>query len=168
MEGPGAAAAAVGAGPGGSNVSAFLTKLWTLVEDPETDPLICWSPVRAVGAAPPLRASLRSPLSGPRLRELAVNYPAEPFPRGVRRGGEAYTALGLLRAGLGGVPGGRGAFCVWLRPSWGGGGLSGRGGAFSAVGCALRCFRVVCFAGLKGERPGLKREGLNALQVILL
>lgn len=44
MEGPGAAAAAVGAGPGGSNVSAFLTKLWTLVEDPETDPLICWSP----------------------------------------------------------------------------------------------------------------------------
>ncbi|XP_034980514.2 heat shock factor protein 1 isoform X1 [Zootoca vivipara] len=29
---------------GGSNVPAFLTKLWTLVEDPETDPLICWSP----------------------------------------------------------------------------------------------------------------------------
>ncbi|XP_012673764.1 heat shock factor protein 1 [Clupea harengus] len=28
----------------GSNVPAFLTKLWTLVEDPETDPLICWSP----------------------------------------------------------------------------------------------------------------------------
>uniref|UniRef100_A0A8D0CRX5 Heat shock transcription factor 1 n=1 Tax=Sander lucioperca TaxID=283035 RepID=A0A8D0CRX5_SANLU len=23
---------------------AFLTKLWTLVEDPDTDPLICWSP----------------------------------------------------------------------------------------------------------------------------
>ncbi|XP_032297532.1 heat shock factor protein 1 [Coturnix japonica] len=44
MDGPGAAAAAVGAGPGGSNVSAFLTKLWTLVEDPDTDPLICWSP----------------------------------------------------------------------------------------------------------------------------
>ncbi|XP_074842545.1 heat shock factor protein 1 isoform X2 [Carettochelys insculpta] len=39
MEGPGA-----GAGPGGSNVPAFLTKLWTLVEDPDTDPLICWSP----------------------------------------------------------------------------------------------------------------------------
>ncbi|XP_014823593.1 PREDICTED: heat shock factor protein-like isoform X1 [Poecilia mexicana] len=36
-------------GPGavvvsGGNVPAFLTKLWTLVEDPETDPLICWSP----------------------------------------------------------------------------------------------------------------------------
>ncbi|XP_016401379.1 heat shock factor protein 1-like isoform X2 [Sinocyclocheilus rhinocerous] len=36
-------------GPGGvmvsgSNVPAFLTKLWTLVEDPDTDPLICWSP----------------------------------------------------------------------------------------------------------------------------
>uniref|UniRef100_A0A6J0UPS4 Heat shock factor protein 1 isoform X5 n=1 Tax=Pogona vitticeps TaxID=103695 RepID=A0A6J0UPS4_9SAUR len=31
-------------GGGGSNVPAFLTKLWTLVEDPETDPLICWSP----------------------------------------------------------------------------------------------------------------------------
>ncbi|XP_072458795.1 heat shock factor protein 1 isoform X1 [Notamacropus eugenii] len=30
------------AGP--SNVPAFLTKLWTLVSDPETDPLICWSP----------------------------------------------------------------------------------------------------------------------------
>ncbi|XP_029919903.1 heat shock factor protein 1 isoform X2 [Myripristis murdjan] len=29
---------------GGSNVPAFLTKLWTLVEDPDTDPLICWSP----------------------------------------------------------------------------------------------------------------------------
>ncbi|XP_030644663.1 heat shock factor protein 1 isoform X4 [Chanos chanos] len=28
----------------GSNVPAFLTKLWTLVEDPETDSLICWSP----------------------------------------------------------------------------------------------------------------------------
>ncbi|XP_066530008.1 heat shock factor protein 1-like isoform X2 [Hoplias malabaricus] len=27
-----------------SNVPAFLTKLWTLVDDPETDPLICWSP----------------------------------------------------------------------------------------------------------------------------
>ncbi|XP_054619376.1 heat shock factor protein-like isoform X2 [Dunckerocampus dactyliophorus] len=27
-----------------SNVPAFLTKLWTLLEDPETDPLICWSP----------------------------------------------------------------------------------------------------------------------------
>ncbi|XP_033855843.2 heat shock factor protein 1-like isoform X1 [Acipenser ruthenus] len=40
-----------GAGPvsggilgSGSNVPAFLTKLWTLVEDPDTDPLICWSP----------------------------------------------------------------------------------------------------------------------------
>uniref|UniRef100_A0A8B9SUE4 HSF-type DNA-binding domain-containing protein n=1 Tax=Anas platyrhynchos TaxID=8839 RepID=A0A8B9SUE4_ANAPL len=31
------------AGPRG-NVPAFLTKLWTLVEDPDTDPLICWSP----------------------------------------------------------------------------------------------------------------------------
>uniref|UniRef100_A0A672I877 Heat shock factor protein 1-like n=1 Tax=Salarias fasciatus TaxID=181472 RepID=A0A672I877_SALFA len=28
----------------GGSVPAFLTKLWTLVEDPETDPLICWSP----------------------------------------------------------------------------------------------------------------------------
>uniref|UniRef100_A0A3B5MRE6 Vertebrate heat shock transcription factor C-terminal domain-containing protein n=1 Tax=Xiphophorus couchianus TaxID=32473 RepID=A0A3B5MRE6_9TELE len=40
----------VGGGTGGvvvsgGNVPAFLTKLWTLVEDPETDPLICWSPV---------------------------------------------------------------------------------------------------------------------------
>ncbi|KAG7316872.1 hypothetical protein KOW79_019170 [Hemibagrus wyckioides] len=28
----------------GNNVPAFLTKLWTLVDDPDTDPLICWSP----------------------------------------------------------------------------------------------------------------------------
>lgn len=28
-----------------SNVPAFLTKLWTLVEDPETNHLICWSAV---------------------------------------------------------------------------------------------------------------------------
>ncbi|XP_073418486.1 heat shock factor protein 1 isoform X2 [Dendrobates tinctorius] len=28
----------------GSNVPAFLAKLWSLVEDSETDPLICWSP----------------------------------------------------------------------------------------------------------------------------
>ncbi|KAM5211054.1 heat shock factor protein 1 isoform 2-T2 [Hipposideros larvatus] len=35
--GPGAA--------GPSNVPAFLTKLWTLVSDPDTDALICWSPV---------------------------------------------------------------------------------------------------------------------------
>ncbi|KAK0135161.1 Heat shock factor protein 1 [Merluccius polli] len=27
-----------------NNVPAFLTKLWTLVEDPHTDELICWSP----------------------------------------------------------------------------------------------------------------------------
>ncbi|MBN3280551.1 HSF1 protein, partial [Polyodon spathula] len=33
----------------GSNVPAFLTKLWTLVEDPDTDPLICWSPVSGEG-----------------------------------------------------------------------------------------------------------------------
>jgi len=26
-------------------VPAFLTKLWTLVEDPATDELICWDPV---------------------------------------------------------------------------------------------------------------------------
>ncbi|CAN9503556.1 unnamed protein product [Ophioblennius macclurei] len=30
--------------PSGGSVPAFLTKLWTLVEDPDTDPLICWSP----------------------------------------------------------------------------------------------------------------------------
>lgn len=28
-----------------NNVPAFLTKLWTLVEDPETNHLICWSTV---------------------------------------------------------------------------------------------------------------------------
>lgn len=53
MEGPGAAA--VGASPGGGNVPAFLAKLWTLVEDPDTDALICWSPVSAGrrGGRPP-------------------------------------------------------------------------------------------------------------------
>ncbi|XP_008832659.1 heat shock factor protein 1 isoform X4 [Nannospalax galili] len=36
---------AVGPGTAGpSNVPAFLTKLWTLVSDPDTDALICWSP----------------------------------------------------------------------------------------------------------------------------
>ena len=30
---------------GGQGVPAFLTKLWTLVEDPSTDELICWDPV---------------------------------------------------------------------------------------------------------------------------
>uniref|UniRef100_A0A672Y3G4 Heat shock transcription factor 4 n=1 Tax=Sphaeramia orbicularis TaxID=375764 RepID=A0A672Y3G4_9TELE len=41
----------VGGGGGGggavytSNVPAFLTKLWTLVEDPDTNHLICWSAV---------------------------------------------------------------------------------------------------------------------------
>uniref|UniRef100_G1QDM9 HSF-type DNA-binding domain-containing protein n=1 Tax=Myotis lucifugus TaxID=59463 RepID=G1QDM9_MYOLU len=35
----------VGSGAAGpSNVPAFLTKLWTLVSDPDTDALICWSP----------------------------------------------------------------------------------------------------------------------------
>ncbi|XP_059206653.1 heat shock factor protein 1 [Centropristis striata] len=42
MEYPGGGAA--GAGLSAGNVPAFLTKLWTLVEDPDTDPLICWSP----------------------------------------------------------------------------------------------------------------------------
>ncbi|XP_030076655.1 heat shock factor protein 1 [Microcaecilia unicolor] len=31
-------------GVGVCNVPTFITKLWTLVEDPETDALICWSP----------------------------------------------------------------------------------------------------------------------------
>nr|QPA35680.1 heat shock factor 1 [Eleginops maclovinus] len=39
MEFPGGGGTVLGAG----NVPAFLTKLWTLVEDPDTDPLICWS-----------------------------------------------------------------------------------------------------------------------------
>lgn len=40
MEYPGGGGAVLS----GGNVPAFLTKLWTLVEDPDTDPLICWSP----------------------------------------------------------------------------------------------------------------------------
>ncbi|XP_008329055.1 heat shock factor protein 1 isoform X2 [Cynoglossus semilaevis] len=40
MEFPAGGAAMLPSG----NVPAFLTKLWTLVEDPDTDPLICWSP----------------------------------------------------------------------------------------------------------------------------
>lgn len=35
---------ASGQGHGVGNVPAFLTKLWTLVEDPQTNELICWSP----------------------------------------------------------------------------------------------------------------------------
>lgn len=45
MEHPGGGGGAV---LSGGNVPAFLTKLWTLVEDPDTDPLICWSPVRTL------------------------------------------------------------------------------------------------------------------------
>lgn len=41
----------VGPGTAGpSNVPAFLTKLWTLVSDPDTDALICWSPVSDLAA----------------------------------------------------------------------------------------------------------------------
>ncbi|XP_060915182.1 heat shock factor protein 1 isoform X1 [Labrus mixtus] len=40
MEYPGGGGAVLSSG----TVPAFLTKLWTLVEDPDTDPLICWSP----------------------------------------------------------------------------------------------------------------------------
>jgi heat shock transcription factor 1 len=29
----------------GTNVPAFLAKLWKIVEDPQTNDLICWSPV---------------------------------------------------------------------------------------------------------------------------
>lgn len=88
MEGPGAAA--VGAGPGGSNVPAFLTKLWTLVEDPDTDSLICWSPVspdegtkrpRPRGPAP---GSGRTPADGsraPRPRPRRVRGLPSDFPK---------------------------------------------------------------------------------------
>ncbi|XP_055012877.1 heat shock factor protein 1 isoform X2 [Boleophthalmus pectinirostris] len=41
---PGGGAPGPGPGHGFSNVPAFLTKLWTLVEDPQTDALIRWSP----------------------------------------------------------------------------------------------------------------------------
>lgn len=44
MEYPGGGGAVLSSG----NVPAFLTKLWTLVEDPDTHPLICWSPVRTL------------------------------------------------------------------------------------------------------------------------
>lgn len=64
MEGPGAAA--VGAGPGGSNVPAFLTKLWTLVEDPDTDSLICWSPVSPGEGTKRPRPGARLPAAGER------------------------------------------------------------------------------------------------------
>lgn len=42
MELPGGGASGPGLSSG--SVPAFLTKLWTLVEDPDTDPLIRWSP----------------------------------------------------------------------------------------------------------------------------
>lgn len=57
--GPGAA--------GPSNVPAFLTKLWTLVSDPDTDALICWSPVRGRGQSPEewdAEAGLRAGFAG--------------------------------------------------------------------------------------------------------
>lgn len=54
MEFHGGGAAAV---LSGSNVPAFLTKLWTLVEDPDTDPLICWSKVQKLAWFSPARRS---------------------------------------------------------------------------------------------------------------
>ena len=51
MEYPGGGGGGGGGGGavlGSGNVPAFLTKLWTLVEDPDTDPLICWSPVHTL------------------------------------------------------------------------------------------------------------------------
>lgn len=39
-----------------SNVPAFLTKLWTLVEDSDTNEFICWSQVNKI--SPTERASL--------------------------------------------------------------------------------------------------------------
>ncbi|KAI1885720.1 hypothetical protein AGOR_G00206720 [Albula goreensis] len=41
MEGHGGSSSGILAS--GTNVPAFLTKLWTLVEDPDTDSLICWN-----------------------------------------------------------------------------------------------------------------------------
>lgn len=56
----------------GSNVPAFLTKLWTLVEDPDTDPLICWSKVQKLAwFSPARRAAL---LTGFTLAKLLNFY----------------------------------------------------------------------------------------------
>lgn len=81
--GPGAA--------GPSNVPAFLTKLWTLVSDPDTDELICWSPVRGgartqegQGRGPASRARVwgrGAPREGKRPRPAARRLlPAPSFP----------------------------------------------------------------------------------------
>lgn len=60
----------------GGNVPAFLAKLWILVEDPDTDPLICWSPVHThMNSSPSLSESLRLTLS----RQIAsVNFDQTP------------------------------------------------------------------------------------------
>lgn len=96
--GPGAA--------GPSNVPAFLTKLWTLVSDPATDALICWSPVRA-GAPPggrgrppprPLGVGTEGPREKERPRPPAGSGPRQvPLGRGGEEGGPLLP--GLLTVG---------------------------------------------------------------------
>ncbi|KAM9062424.1 heat shock factor protein 4 isoform 4-T4 [Sarcophilus harrisii] len=58
-----------------SPVPAFLTKLWTLVGDPETNHLICWSPV---SDTPPLRECVPGCVSPSRLATVTVTSPAPP------------------------------------------------------------------------------------------
>lgn len=42
---------ALPAAPGAAPVPGFLAKLWALVEDPQSDDVICWSRVRAARGA---------------------------------------------------------------------------------------------------------------------
>lgn len=88
--GPGAA--------GPSNVPAFLTKLWTLVSDPDTDALICWSPVRG-GACRRAGAGPASSLAGPSRGRGAQPEEKRPWPAS-RRPLPAPSFPGVERKGL--------------------------------------------------------------------
>lgn len=131
----------VGSGAAGpSNVPAFLTKLWTLVSDPDTDALICWSPVRA---GPASAAGCGD--GGPE----AEGASADSCPRQVPLGGEG--GGGPVLPGLCSRPDSCGArLCLDGRP----GGLSP---AFPAVRSAAA--RKPGFAhGAEGAAPARKRK----------
>nr|CAD7204702.1 unnamed protein product [Timema douglasi] len=57
----------------GTNVPAFLAKLWKIVDDPETNELICWSPIRPFLGRSSIHDGLAKPVIAlPSPRRLAV------------------------------------------------------------------------------------------------
>lgn len=98
-----------------SNVPAFLSKLWTLVEETHTNEFITWSQVRR--PPNPLTNRLLSPSCGVVCRGLRLDAFCEARGGGVARAPALSLARDpcIVRAGSRGGPGQR----CWLRPRWG-------------------------------------------------